>query len=152
MRTGCASRTALWLCAHSCCCGRSSGSGDSRGTLAGMSMPSNRCLLLPMLRTCRSHSSVVANGATAVQVGWLLKPAGPSDDPLQRIQAVASLVSTVRAAVDGFPGPEFRTKQQACLRKDVSWDGPAQQWEQALLACLKLDKAVSKLPECSATS
>lgn len=70
-------------------------------------------------------------------MGWLLDAPGPSTDPVQQVQAVASLVSTVRAAVAEFRTPAFFAKQQACLGMDVSWDGPAEQWERALAACMR---------------
>lgn len=70
-------------------------------------------------------------------MGWLLGAPGPSGSPVQQVRAVASLVSTVRAAVADFRSPAFYGKQQACLAMDVSWDGPAEQWERALLACLR---------------
>ena len=66
---------------------------------------------------------------------------GPSDNAVQRIQAVASLVSTVRAAVEEhqYNHPAFRQRQQACFQVDVSWANPAQQWEQALRSLLPDD-------------
>ena len=73
-----------------------------------------------------------------MQVGWLMDAPGPSDDAVHRIQAVASLVSTVRAAVEEHQcyHPTFRVKQQACFQVDVSWAKPAQQWEEALRTLL----------------
>lgn len=72
-----------------------------------------------------------------MQVGWLLNAPGPSDDAVQRIHAVASMVSTLRAAVSEFNTPAYFSKQRTCLALDVSWDGPAEQWEVALRDCLK---------------
>jgi hypothetical protein len=63
---------------------------------------------------------------------------GPSDDAVHRIQAVANLVSTVRAAVEEhqYSHEAFCQRQQACFQVDVSWANPAQQWEQALRSLL----------------
>ena len=63
---------------------------------------------------------------------------GPSDDATQRIQAVASLVSTVRAAVEEHQCSQdaFRRRQQNCFKVDVSWASPAEQWEEALRSLL----------------
>ena len=76
-------------------------------------------------------------GTATPKVGWLLEAPGPSGDAVQAVQAVASLVSTVRAAVAEYQTPAYYSKQQACLAMDVSWEGPAEQWERALLACVR---------------
>ena len=86
---------------------------------------------------CKENISV-AGQVTSRTVGWLMDAPGPSDDAVQRIQAVANLVSTVRAAVEEHQHHHeaFHERQQACFQVDVSWANPAQQWEQALRSLL----------------
>lgn len=64
------------------------------------------------------------------QVGYRMEPPGPGGDPQRQRQAVQALCAAVRRAVADFATAGYRLKQQRCMALDVSWDKPAQQWEQ----------------------
>ena len=47
---------------------------------------------------------------------------------------VAACVSTVRRALKAFRTPAFEAMRLACMKQDLSWKGPAAEWEKALLS------------------
>jgi hypothetical protein len=44
---------------------------------------------------------------------------------------VDSLVAAVRGALEGFEGSSFHAMRAAAMDTDVSWEGPAVEWEAA---------------------
>lgn len=43
------------------------------------------------------------------------------------------LSATVKRAVEAHGTPEFKTMIKRCMEQDLSWKGPARQWEETLL-------------------
>jgi granule-bound starch synthase len=71
----------------------------------------------------------VEDGVTGFQVGKPFNVDCEKVDP----EDVALLSATVKKAVEVYGTPKLKTMIRACMAQDLSWKGPAREWEETLL-------------------
>lgn len=83
---------------------------------------------VPIVASTGGLVDTVEEGKTGFQLGEfnvVCEEVDPKD--------VATLASGVLKAVKGYGSPEFKQMIQNCMALDLSWKGPAKEWEQTLL-------------------
>lgn len=66
------------------------------------------------------------------QVGYVLNVIGEFGNPANLHTDAKALASKLQGLVSKYGGAEYKGLQQAGMRADVSWDLPAQEWEQMI--------------------
>ena len=69
-------------------------------------------------------------------MGYLLPAFSLGSSAADQQRNVRELLAAVRAACADYSTPVYCRRQQACMALDVSWDGPAAEWEAFLRATL----------------
>ena len=60
----------------------------------------------------------------------MLDNVGQYGDPADLRRDAQALAAATRHIITGYNSTEYLAKQQAGMRHDMSWDLPAQEWEQ----------------------
>ncbi|KAG0564949.1 hypothetical protein KC19_8G152000 [Ceratodon purpureus] len=84
---------------------------------------------VPVVASTGGLVDTVKEGVTGFQVGQAFNVDCEKVDP----EDVERLSATVKKAVEAYGTPQFKTMIKSCMDQDLSWKGPARQWEEILL-------------------
>lgn len=84
---------------------------------------------VPIVASTGGLVDTVEEGVTGFQIGKAFNVKCEEVDPSD----VEALSTTVKRAVKAYGTPAFAQMIKACMAQDLSWKGPARQWEDVLL-------------------
>ncbi|MCO5552877.1 hypothetical protein L7F22_006396 [Adiantum nelumboides] len=87
---------------------------------------------IPIVTSTGGLVDTVKEGVTGFQTGKAFNVKCEEVDPAD----VQALITTVRRAVQTYATPGYYQMIKACMAQDLSWKGPAKEWEAVLLSLM----------------
>ncbi|MCO5609107.1 hypothetical protein L7F22_063329 [Adiantum nelumboides] len=87
---------------------------------------------IPIVTSTGGLVDTVKEGVTGFQTGKAFNVKCEEVDPAD----VQALITTVRRAVQTYGTPGYYQMIKACMAQDLSWKGPAKEWEAVLLSLM----------------